>query len=268
MAGLKPTYETKDEIPEGASAFYTEQSDGTFKLNLDGGVKTQADIDKAMKALDRERDVRKAQAKVLKAVGLEVHEDGSYDEDAVGEVVTAKEKYDPNAEPGKGGKDVDKALQEQADRFKTEKQSLQEKLEENERRFKSSIKERDLKDALMKAGITNPIRLDDAVTRVMRTQEVDVKAGDDGVYKVVIGALRDAPEDFAREWASSEEGKHYVSANGNAGGGAGNEEGGGAITVNPYKEGSVNLTQQAKLQNESPEKARQLAAEAGVELDI
>lgn len=36
--------------------------------------------------------------------------------------------------------------------------------------------------------------------------------------------------------------------------------------VNPWKEGSVNLTEQGKLFRESPEKARQMAAEAGVTL--
>src|SRR5690625_451166 len=57
MDPLKPVY-SADELPEGLKDYYTEQSDGSFKINLEGGVKTQADVDRAMGAMEKQKKLR------------------------------------------------------------------------------------------------------------------------------------------------------------------------------------------------------------------
>src|SRR5699024_10629926 len=68
---------------------YIEQSDGSFKIDLEGGVKTQADIDKLKEAAAKEREDRIEIQKELdnfKGVDLEKWEKlKHYDPDSVSE---------------------------------------------------------------------------------------------------------------------------------------------------------------------------------------
>lgn len=70
--------------------------------------------------------------------------------------------------------------------------------------------------------------------------------------------------DAIKDWAASDEGKHFV-INGNSGGGA-EGGGGGGSEVNPWKSETRNLTKQGEIQRADPTKAKRLAAEAGVTL--
>lgn len=66
-------------------------------------------------------------------------------------------------------------------------------------------------------------------------------------------------------WADSDDGKHFVLA-GNSGGDAPGGKGVKDSGPNPFKADTRNITEQAKLFAKDPEKARRLAAEAGVPL--
>ena len=82
-----------------------------------------------------------------------------------------------------------------------------------------------LTDALTKAGVTNPVHLKAA--KALLAAQVQVAAdGDQRVAKVGDKALTD----FIGEWAKGDEGKHFVAAPANSGGGAagGNGQPGGA----------------------------------------
>jgi hypothetical protein len=76
-----------------------------------------------------------------------------------------------------------------------------------------------LTDALTKAGVTNPAFLK-AVKSTLSTQVQIVADGDNKVAKAGDKTL----SDFVTEWAKSDEGKHFVSAPNNSGGGS---QGGG-----------------------------------------
>lgn len=84
-----------------------------------------------------------------------------------------------------------------------------------------------LSDALVKAGVNNPAHLK-AVKAMLAGQVQIVADGDTRVAKVGDKALAD----YVTEWAKSDEGKHFVSAAQNNGGGAHGGAGqGGAKTM-------------------------------------
>lgn len=77
-----------------------------------------------------------------------------------------------------------------------------------------------LSDALAKAGVTNPAHL--KAVRSMLSPMVAIAAeGDSRIAKVGDKAL----SEFVAEWAAGDEGKHFVSAPANSGGGASGSSG-------------------------------------------
>ena len=86
-----------------------------------------------------------------------------------------------------------------------------------------------LQAELIKAGVTNPAHL--KAVKSMLSNQVQIKVeGDD--RKAVIGDK--GLSDYVTEWSKSDEGKHFVSAPQNSGGGStggGNANGGGAKTM-------------------------------------
>lgn len=84
-----------------------------------------------------------------------------------------------------------------------------------------------LSDALTKAGVTNPAFLK-AVKSTLAGQVQIVADGENRVAKVGDKALAD----FVAEWAKSDEGKHFVAAPANSGGGSqGGSSGNNAKTM-------------------------------------
>jgi hypothetical protein len=75
----------------------------------------------------------------------------------------------------------------------------------------------------------------DAAKALLKGQAI-IKA-DNGEYQALIG---DKPiTDAIKEWASGEQGKHFVLADSNSGGGAGGDgSGGGTQSIKPNPDGS------------------------------
>lgn len=78
-----------------------------------------------------------------------------------------------------------------------------------------------LNEALNKAGVTNPVHLK-AVKSMLAGQVQIVAEGDNKVAKVGEKSLAD----YVGEWAKGDEGKHFVAAPNNSGGGANGGSGG------------------------------------------
>jgi len=78
-----------------------------------------------------------------------------------------------------------------------------------------------LNEALNKAGVTNPVHLK-AVKSMLAGQVQIVADGDSKVAKVGEKSLAD----YVGEWAKGDEGKHFVAAPNNSGGGANGGSGG------------------------------------------
>lgn len=98
---------------------------------------------------------------------------------------------------------------------------------ETEQNFtKSLLVDNGLTAALTEAGVTNPALLKAAVA--LHKGSVTIEAdGDKRVAKVGDKTLAD----HLKEWAGSDEGKHFVAAQNNSGGGASGGQGGGAAEV-------------------------------------
>lgn len=75
---------------------------------------------------------------------------------------------------------------------------------------------------LTKHGVTNPVHLKAAQALLRGNVQIAID-GENRVAKVGDKALAD----FVKEWASGDEGKHFVAAQQNTGGGAGGGSGGG-----------------------------------------
>jgi len=94
-----------------------------------------------------------------------------------------------------------------------------------------------LSDVLVKAGVNNPAMLK-AVKSMLSGQVQIVAEGDNRVAKVGDKALTD----FVSEWAKSDEGKHFITAPNNSGGGSNGGDG------NPTKKvGNIDGTKEERL---------------------
>ena len=64
-------------------------------------------------------------------------------------------------------------------------------------------------------------------------------------------------------WANTDEGKSFVGARGDSGGGADPGKGGPDTGANPWKRETLNLTEQARIDREDPQRAERLRKAAG-----
>ncbi len=105
--------------------------------------------------------------------------------------------------------------QKAAKKATTEAETARKQLQDAEGFTQRLLVDNGLTDALAKAGVTNPAHLK-AVKAMLAGQVQIVADGDQKVAKVGDKAL----PDFVSEWAKGDEGKFFVSAPNNSGGGA------------------------------------------------
>jgi hypothetical protein len=103
----------------------------------------------------------------------------------------------------------------EAKKFKTDAEKAAKALEAEATFNQRLLVDNGLTDALTKAGVTNPAFLK-AVKSTLASQMQVVTEGDQRVAKAGDKALAD----FVKEWATSDEGKHFVAAPANSGGGS------------------------------------------------
>lgn len=117
--------------------------------------------------------------------------------------------------------------------------------------------------ALTEAGVTNPAMHKAAAALIRTGQKIEITAdGDARVAKIGDKTLGD----FVKAWAAGDEGKTFVAAPGNGGGGAPGSGSHGGGKANPWAKDTFSLTEQGKLFTENPTLARSMAQEAGVTL--
>lgn len=268
-------FDAKDKIPEALAEYYTEK-DGKFYPDFEG-LKTQEDVDRAMAAMEKQKELRIEKEKELakfKDVDLETWE--------------KVKDLDPNTH-GDADPDTEKEIQKRVAAGVREKEQevrdsnkkvLDEKiaeLETKEKAIKQSHKENWIKQHLTeKFGFTDPKRLRWLMLDIEAGQHPELKkkidsievSDESGIPVIVGGSLGDKEGaiEVLENIAGSEVIKDYKPASDNSGGGAGNSGSGSGTKTNPYKKESFNVTEQGKLERESPEEAKRLAAQAGVAL--
>lgn len=123
--------------------------------------------------------------------------------------------------------------------------------------------ENGLSAALTEAGVTDPNYAKAAAALIEKASKLEVVADGDK-RSVQVGGK--ALADHVKEWGLSPEGKAFVSAPNNSGGGAAGSDGKGGA-VNPWAKDSFDLTAQGKLYKENPTQAKAQAAQHGVVLE-
>lgn len=261
---LKYKYTSKDEIPEGAADFYSENDEGEFILQV-SGVKSPSDFSTVEKSLKKERQIRKQYESIAKDLGIEVDEDGDYDLSEIKQAVNAYE----NRRTADGEETIDGETKEQIEervrsKMMREIEKKDERINELSGDLKNILIEDGLKDALMKHGVTNPAYLKAA--KKLHRDEVEIKEID-GEKQAVAGVLEEPLDKYVGKWVESDDGKPFVTAKQNSGGGSNSGGGGGGSEANPFKKDTFSLAKIAELCENNLEKAKTMAAEAGVPLE-
>lgn len=204
---LEYMYENKNDIPQGAEGFYSEK-DGKFTLNVNG-VKTQSDVDSLSDALSKERKLRRdAEHKANDSDNKFSFLPSDFNEDQYKKLIDSK------------GGDIEQRLKEQRESIeKVHKQDLDklsQALTEKDGLITTHVTNAQLKQAMVENNISKTFM---PAVEALLGKSLKVEGMD--VY------LNEKPlSDAMKEWANSEEGKHYVVAAQNTGGGANNKSNG------------------------------------------
>ena len=274
-AKLKTLYEKLEDIPESYVDLYTEKN-GKFELTAVEGVKTQADIDRVNNALVKERNDHKVVREKLQMFG---DADPASIPALTEELNEAKARLDALTAEGKNGEEavtaqIEAAIARAVGPINRDKESLTRQLDVQKKvvaekeaevaKLHSDIQSEhtriEIRDALIVAGVI-PAALEDAVLVGERMFEIVdgklITKGDGGM----------TPGLRPKEWTKEMEEKrgHWWPAS--VGGGAqGGKGGGSSLKDNPFSAEAWDVTKQGTLYKESPEKAAQAAARAGVQI--
>lgn len=256
---LKAVVASLDEVDEKYHDLYTERN-GQFELTGVEGMKTQADVDRLQKAVEKEREAHKSTKEKYSFLNdydldeakerLENYDEleaktGEIDEEKVNKLVEARVKREIAPLEREN-----KQLKIQNEELGGKVQSFEKK--DNERSITDNIR-----DAAQKLKIRDTA-VDDAITLGLNVFERD----EDGnvVTKDGIGVTPGVqPEVWLEEM--QERRPHWWPENQGAGA-RGNRTGGGG-GFNPFTAENWNLSEQGKLVRSNPEKANQMAKAAG-----
>lgn len=282
MGSLKVTYDSKEEIPSGLEQYYKEEG-GSFVLQADG-LRTQKDVDRAMGAMEKQKEQRIELQKELdkyKDVDLEKWEkvkDVDPDNPPTGGKIDPADEKEFNK---RVSEEVRKKEQEIKD---ANKKVLDQKLEEVENQ-KKALLDRHKKDWIKnklaeKYGFTDPKRLRWFLLDIENNELPDLRRAiesidvieEDGGLKIVGGDLRDSEGavEALERIATKDIVKDYKPASDNSGGNAANN-GTASADAGAKKlkkeDGSLNITEAGRLYKENPDKAKSMMKQAGFNPD-
>jgi hypothetical protein len=278
---LKTIYDTKEEIPEGFDALYTEKG-GKWELTGVVGVKTQADVDRVGEALRKEKEDHKKVKETLKtfegidpeehhtlATTLEetkaqleaVKKDGTFDETKLEPLIQARvkqfvapiERDKASIQKQLEAKNVALAAAE------AEKATLQQTIVTGQL-------ERTIRDAAVAAKVL-PTAVSDAVMRGTRQFELteDGRVISKDGYGITPGLtpaewFKDEQEKSPHWWPPSVGGGSHGSGKSGSGGTY-------AGANNPWSKDGWSMTKQgAVIKALGPDKAAEVAAMAGCKI--
>ena len=257
---LKVIYDTKEEIPEGFEALYTEKN-GKWELTGITGVKTQGDVDRVTEALRKEKADHKAAKDLLKTyegVDVEVYhtqateleetkaqldaikKDGTIDEAKLEPIIQARVKQ--MVAPVERDKT---ALQKQLDAAKAATAAKEAETVELRQTIVSGDIERSIRDAAIIAKVL-PTAVGDVVLRGQRVFE----RTEDGriITKDASGAVAGlTPTEWLKD--EIEKSPHWWPASVGGGSGPLGKGGGGTYhgANNPWSKAGWNVTKQGQL---------------------
>jgi len=266
------------ELSEDDQQHYKNE-DGSYVLSWDlikdhPGVqkvkKTATNNHKTAQQLQEDRDaIKRRLGKIAETDDLDLSEADDETVDAALQILRGE--ADPaggaSGQQKDGNKSLDldkikeqarKPLQREMDALKQERDKLQAQLN-------NVIVENALNSAVSEARI--PAEYAKAV-KAMFAGSVKIDTDENGTPVAVIeGEYGEQPvAKHIKEWANSDEGRPFTGVN--AGAGAPGDRGGPSSGPNPFSDKHWDMTEQARIARENPDKARRMAAAVGRSLRI
>lgn len=208
---LKNVYDSKSEIPTGAESFYKEV-EGKFTLQVEG-FPSQESVTKLEKTL---AEVRQEKRDVSNEVKTLKSKYGTLPEDFNIEEYNRLKDADPAGE-------LDVKLTEQRERmtkqFDIEKAELNKKIESSETLVTKHVKNAQLLTAMTEVGVGKQFI---PAVQAMFSDKIIVEGENVLLNERPVG-------EAIKAWADSDEGKHFVAAPANNGGGTNNTNPNGDI---------------------------------------
>lgn len=257
-ATLQMDYSSLDEIPESFRSLYSE-ADGKFTLTGVQGMKTQADIDRLSLALQKERDDHKAvRTRFAPLKDMEMSE-----------LLQKLDSLPALEEAAKAGGNVDNLvsakLKQHTAPLERQLGDLQSQLgQANELVAQLQQRERvRLIGDSVRTGAAATKALPEAVDDLQLMANSIFEVDDSGKVVAKEGIPGVTPGISPEVWLTDMKRTKpfYWPASQGAGGRPGQ---GGFGGMNPWAKDNWNLTEQGKIYTQDPEKAKQLAAQAGV----
>lgn len=247
---LKSVLDTLDGLDEAIAALYSQKGD-VYVLNIE-----QIDAHPDVTGLKNSLAAARAEKKTLENKVSELNDKfGSLPDDF------SIDEYNRLKDGGSGN--IDQRLADQRARLTAEKDTAVKKLETERDAYKSRVEklasENAVNAALAEANIAPHMQ---KAVRAMFQSQIKVEyEGDDAIV-----TIENLPVvDKVKSWAGTDEGKYFVAAPSNGGGGS--NPGIDKKTDpkdNPWSKEGRNFTKQMDIQNKDPALAEQLKAAAGV----
>lgn len=165
--------------------------------------------------------IAEEEAKGLKSKNTELLGKLKSLQEQLDEIKTAKEQAEEEAALKSG--DIEKIKESLKSQYSKEIEKLQSSLQDKDSKLHSLLIDNGLTESLSKAGVA-PHHLD-VVKAYIKSQNKAEIAENDGA---LIAKFNGVPlSEFVTQWAQGDQGKHYVAAPQNSGGGANGANGGG-----------------------------------------
>lgn len=262
---LKLVIAKLDEVEEGVRGFY-EEKDGKYHLKLEGGVKTQADIDKVLAAKNKEVAEHNATKTKLKDAEAKLTAFGETDPDKLAEQLQELETLKA-AGPNANAETIQAKAAEIAERtLKTERQKFARDLTKVTAERDDAVKtSAELGASITQREISDQIRGAATTAKVIPESVADllIIAGRD--FKLVDGKAVTEDGRTPDQWVedSKKTRPFYWPVAKGAGAGGANDPNAMAAKDNPFSHEGWNMTKQGNIVKEFPDKANTLAKQAG-----
>ena len=268
---LKPVLsaEEHEELDESLQSHYTGAQDGNFHLDLDGEAPS---VQRLEKALERWKDAagssdpRTVKKRLDEAKSIR-ETFGDLDPD---EAKIAIERLE-ELESGEGDKDREDEIKRIREGLETKHQKELGQKDAVIERLTGHVERREvdqaIESALQKVGVIPQTR--EAVKALLRSRGPKVVWEDGsprGVFTTELGEEIDIST-YVEAWAKTDEAMAFLPSSGRSGSDA--TSGNGASTggrKNPWKDDTLNLTEQGRILRSDPALAKQLARAAGKEI--
>jgi len=262
-------------MPEDQAAAAPDLDTETLKAELDKAQRKAAAAEESVRKLEQKRTEALDEAKRLKRVAKLIEAAGLDPNDPEAEAALAERLIKKAPEPSApaigdqpqanvgttediAARDEIKRMRKQLEAMEAKAKKAEEEAESARQRTIADRIEREVTDALRKAGCRRPAHLYKLRQEELRLSENgSVLAGPEWDPTTLTAFIEGLKEDD--DWAI------YFEGSGATGSGAGVRSGGqagGVSSKNPFATGTVNATDAARLFQENPQRAKTLMAEA------